>query len=336
MGPRGGARCEHLTSTSDRGAGQPRFVSRGGAGGARGGAPRRTAEKRRPRLLGVGACSQPGTRQTPQTFHRLYRVFGWAQAISEEASQGLASACRSRPQGANCGNKKRAARCLEAKRAVQGVSVAKSSSEIFLSQAVKGPYFDDEGVQHYFCECCKTAKPQADFGSGVDTACSDCLRADVFGSRREVARYLDRLRRAKGCTTCNRTGLGLFFVNARGLLLSTQKRSRAELDSILALYKVYCTRHRPHRDLKLKQRQAYRTKMADFLDELKHARGCLVCGSRVAGELYFVHKVRGPSNKPLSEMKNSKGKKALLLEADKCHVLCRLHYYDFRRGELVL
>lgn len=215
-------------------------------------------------------------------------------------------------------------------------SVAKSSSEVFLSQAVKGPYFDDEGVHHYGCEHCKAVKPKSAFGAGVATACSDCLRADVFGSRREVARYLDRLRRAKGCTTCNRTGLGLFFVSARGLLLSTQKRSRAELDSILASYKVYCARHRPRRELKLKQRQAYRTKMADFLDGLKHARGCLVCGSKVAGELYFVHKVRGPANKPLSEMKNSNGKKALLLEADKCHVLCRLHSYDFRRGDLVL
>ena len=194
--------------------------------------------------------------------------------------------------------------------------MAKSSSEVFLSQAVKGPYFDDEGVHHYGCEHCKAVKPKSAFGAGVATACSDCLRADVFGSRREVARYLDRLRRAKGCTTCNRTGLGLFFVSARGLLLSTQKRSRAELDSILASYKVYCTRHRPHRELKLKQRQAYRAK--------------------IAGELYFVHKVRGPANKPLSEMKNSNGKKALLLEADKCHVLCRLHSYDFRRGDLVL
>ena len=126
----------------------------------------------------------------------------------------------------------------------------------------------------------------------------------------------------------------MFFVSARGLLLSTQKRNRAELDSILASYKVYCARHRPR--LELKQRQAYRTKMADFLDELKHARGCLVCGLKVAGELYFVHKVRGPANKSLSEMKKSNGKKALLLEADKCHVLCRLHSYDFRRGELVL
>ena len=50
----------------------------------------------------------------------------------------------------------------------------------------------------------------------------------------------------------------------------------------------------------------------------------------------FVHEVRGPSNKTLSEMKNCNGKKALLLEASKCHVLCRLHMYDFRRGDLVL
>ena len=213
-------------------------------------------------------------------------------------------------------------------------SVAKSSSEVFLSQAVKGPYFDDEGVHHYGCEHCKAVKPKSAFGAGVATACSDCLRADVFGSRREVARYLKQRRCEKGCVVCRRTGLGLFFVSARGVLLSTQKRSRSELDSILASYKVYCNKHRPFREMK--QRQAYSAKMSDFVDELKHTRGCLVCGSRVAGELNFVHKVRGPSNKTLSEMKNSNGKKALLLEAAKCHVLCRLHMYDFRRGDLVL
>jgi len=215
--------------------------------------------------------------------------------------------------------------------------MAKSSSEIFLSQAVKGPYFDGEGVQHYFCECCKMAKPQSAFGVGVDTACSDCLRADRLGSRSDVSAYLaNKMAQGPGCHACGgkRDMLYLDREGHRAHVMRVQRRSRAALDAFLAQHRYCCPQHAPFtikKEAVAQVKENNKKAKATYIEELKQKRGCLVCGG--LDNLNFVHKVKSPTNKRIAHMK-SYSKLTIQKEADKCDVFCSLHINDTSRPRL--